>query len=191
MTGYGMQSALKNGDWRSSLDKDLQYLFDLDWAYRSSRVLHIANKLDIFTTLYGNPMRLKHLARTCSAKPALLEKLLIACCSMGLLKKNDMTYSNTGLSIKYLVKGKRLYQGDIIAHSASVWHTWHNLENDIYEGEPVVEDEDKRHRDFIMGMQNVTLAGRGELFLENIDLSGRKQLLDVGGGPGLPSNSAT
>jgi len=132
-------------------------------------------------------MSVTHLARKCSAKPDLLEKLLIACCSMGLLKKEDMTYSNTDMSSKYLVKGKRLYQGDIIAHSASVWQTWHNLENDIYEGEPVVEDDDKKHRDFIVGMQNITLAGRGKLFLDNIDLSGRKKLLDVGGGPGMYS----
>jgi predicted O-methyltransferase YrrM len=132
-------------------------------------------------------MGVKHLARTCSAKPDLLEKLLIACCSMGLLEKKNGTYSNTDLSSKYLVKGKRLYQGDIIAHSASVWNTWHNLENDIHEGKPITEDEDKKHRDFIMGMQNVTLAGRGDLLLENIDLSGRKKLLDVGGGPGTYS----
>ena len=166
-----------------SLDKDLQYLSELDWAYRSSRVLHIANKLDIFTILSRRRIGLKQLAKTCSAKPDLLEKLLIACCSMGLLKKENTTYRNTELSLKYLVKGQKLYQGDIIAHSASVWHTWHDLENEIYEGEPVVDDEEK-HRDFIMGMQNVTLAGRGELFLENIDLSGRRKLIDVGGGPG-------
>lgn len=169
------------------MDKDLQYLSDLDWAYRSSRVLQIANKLDIFTILSRRPMSVKQLARSCSAKPALLEKLLIACCSMGLLKKVNTTYSNSELSSKYLDKGERLYQGDIIAHSASVWHTWHNLETDIYENDRVIEDEEKKHRDFIMGMQNITLAGRGELFLKNINLSGRRKLLDVGGGPGTYS----
>jgi len=139
------------------LEKDLQYISELDWAYRSSKVLHLANKLDIFTILSRQPMGVKHLARTCSAKSDLLEKLLIACCSMGLLKKENMTYSNTDLSSKYLVKGKRLYQGDIIAHSASVWHTWHNLENEIYEGEPVVENDDKKGLLFI----------RSSIFLES------------------------
>ena len=36
-------------------------------------------------------------------------------------------------------------------------------------------------------MHNITLAGRGKLFLDHINLSGRKLLFDVGGGPGTYS----
>ncbi|NIR07513.1 MAG: SAM-dependent methyltransferase, partial [Candidatus Aminicenantes bacterium] len=37
---------------------------------------------------------------------------------------------------------------------------------------------------------NIAVAGRADAFIENIDLSGRKKLLDVGGGPGTYSIAA-
>jgi predicted O-methyltransferase YrrM len=109
---------------------------------------------------------------------------------MGLLRKHQDQYENTELAETFLVRRNRLYQGDIIAHSATVWNFWSGLENQI-RLEPVPRDEQaEEHRDFIMGMDNIALAGRGQMFVENVDLSGRKKLFDVGGGPGTYSIAA-
>ena len=164
----------------------LQYLNELNWAYRVSRVLQIAVQLKIFTYLSDKEHTCDELACLCSAKPELLEKLLIACCAMGLLQKEKQLYRNTELSKEYLVEGKSLYQGNIIAHSASVWDFWNNLSDEILEN-PNPENPTESHRNFILGMKNITMGERGKFFIDNIDLSGKKKLLDVGGGPGTYS----
>jgi hypothetical protein len=157
---------------------------DFSWDYRAARVLQIANKTDVFTTLSDREVSLEELCQKCRTKPDMTEKLLIACTAMGLLEKRGSQYKNTELAKTYLVRGRKLYQGNIIAHSAAVWNFWSNLEDDIrLESAPGDKQEDE-HRNFIMGMHNIAVAGRADIFTENINLSGRKKLLDVGGGPG-------
>lgn len=163
---------------------------DFSWDYRASRVLQIANKIDIFTTLSDKEMSSEGLAQKCHTKPEMTEKLLIACTAMGLLERRGPQYKNTELAQTYLVRGQKLYQGNIIAHSATVWNFWNNLENEIWLESAPKDKEADEHRNFIMGMHNIAVAGRAEAFIENIDLSGRKQLLDVGGGPGTYSIAA-
>jgi len=169
------------------MDDGLKYLNELTWAYRASRTLLIANGLKIFTLLDGGALSCQELAKKCIAKADLLDRILTACCAMGLLKRDGTGYVNSDLSQKFLVKGKPLYQGDIIAHSAMVWGVWDRLADEIMETPGAQEDQSQTHQNFIMGMHNITMGGRGKLFLESIDLSGRKHLLDIGGGPGTYS----
>lgn len=166
------------------MNTELGYLNELTWGYRASRVLQTAVRLKVFTHLDGGAQRSAALATACAAKPDLLEKLLIACCAMGLLAKDGDAYVNTPLASTYLVEGKPLYQGDIISHAARVWDFWDALPEAVY-STPPQEPADQPHRDFILGMRDITAGGRGQLFLEHIDLSGRRKLFDVGGGPGL------
>jgi len=165
-------------------------LYDLNWGYRAARVLYVANKLHIFTALAEQQMTLEQLCRKCHTKPDMTEKLLIACTAMGLLKKQGGRYENTELAKTYLLRGRKLYQGDIIAHSESVCDFWDNLENEIC-SEPLPETtQASEHRNFIMGMHNIAVAGHAGIFIESIDLTGRRKLLDVGGGPGTYSIAA-
>ena len=164
----------------------LAYLNQLTWECRASRVLHVAVLLKVFTKLSEKPLSCAKLAAACKAKPDILERVLIACCALGLLEKEGDKYRNTDLSQEYLIEGKPLYRGYIIAHAARVWDYWHKLPQLILENpQPPTEAQD--HRNFILGMRDITMAGRGQIFLDNIDLSGRKKLFDVGGGPGMYS----
>ncbi len=90
------------------------------------------------------------------------------------------------MSQTYLVEGKPLYQGNIISHAARVWDYWAELPNDFF-STPPQETPDQPHRDFILGMRDITAAPRGQIFIDHIDLTGRKKLFDLGGGPGLYS----
>lgn len=171
-------------------DKDKTW-HDFSWDYRASRVLQIAaNRIDIFTTLSDKEMSSEQLAQRCRTKPGLTERLLIACTAMGLLSRHENRYRNTELSKIYLVRGQRLYQGDIIAHSAATWNFWNNLADEILLEPAPGDKEGQEHRNFIMGMHNIAVAGRTDVFIENIDLSERTKLLDVGGGPGTYSIAA-
>jgi hypothetical protein len=162
-------------------------LYDLSWGYREARVLHVANEIDLFTTLSDKEMTLEEISQTCSTKPDMTEKLLIACIAMDLLEKRGPQYKNTELSKTYLVRGRELYQGDIIAHSGKVCNFWNSLEDEVRVTTRLEKKPEDEHRDFIMGMHNITVAGRADAFINNIGLAGRRKLLDVGGGPGTYS----
>ncbi|HIE26130.1 TPA: hypothetical protein EYP66_02460 [Candidatus Poribacteria bacterium] len=162
-------------------------LDDLTWGYRTGRVLQVANNLDIFTVLSEGEMSSEEISERCYTKRDMTEKLLIACTAMGLLEKEDEKYTNSEFADTYLVRGRKLYQGDVIAHSASVWNFWHRLENDLRLEDASKDSKPNGHRNFIMAMHNIAISGRAKMLADNIDLSGRKKLFDVGGGPGTYS----
>lgn len=168
------------------MENGIAYLNQLTWECRASRVLHVGVLLKVFTKLAGQPLGCDALAKACGAKADILERVLIACCALGLLERVGEGFRNTELSQEYLVEGKPLYQGHIIAHAARVWDYWHSLPELILENPPP-PTEAQDHRNFILGMRDIAMGGRGQIFLDTIDLTGRKHLFDVGGGPGLYS----
>ena len=172
------------------MNDKVTWLYDVSWGYRAARVLHVANEIDLFTTLSDKEMTLEEICQSCQTKPDMTGKLLIACTAMGLLEKGVSRYKNTELSNTYLVRGQELYQGDIIAHSGTVCNFWNSLEDEVrIKAGPEKKPEDE-HRNFIMGMHNITVAGRADVFINNIDLAGRRKLFDLGGGPGTYSIAA-
>ena len=97
--------------------------------------------------------------------------MLIACCAMGLLeRRGGDEYRNTGIADQYLVRGRPLYQGDIIAFSATAWDIWDKLEDAVRRGRPprqpslVPDAAPLQRRNFSLAMHNMTMAGRGGLF---------------------------
>ena len=166
---------------------DASKINETAWNYRAARVLEVVNKIDLFTALSTSPLNLQQICDKCRTKPEMTEKLLIACAAMGLIERNHELYSNTQPAQSCLVRGRDLYQGDIIAHADTVRQFfWDRLEEELCLEVPI-EDEATKHRHFIMGMHNMTMGERGRIFTENIDLQGRSRLLDVGGGPGTYS----
>ena len=166
------------------------WLNDLSWAYRSARVLHVANRLKLFTAIAGVSVSLTEICSRLNTKEQMTEKILIALCAMDLLQKDGDNYRNSEISETYLVEGKHLYQGNIIAHSDHIRRYWESLDDQICT-EPLGDlDETVQHRNFIMGMDNIAAMGRVEFFLESIDLQNRTNLLDIGGGPGSYSIAA-
>ncbi len=172
------------------MDQGVRPLDELNWGYRAARLLHVACGLDIFTILSKEKLTADQLSKKLDTSLEMTGKILIGCVAMGLLSKDGDCYINTELAGTYLVKGVPLYQGDIIAHSAQVWNFWSELADHV-KGKAKPRDEMPfDHHDFIMGMHNIAVVGRAQMFLDSVDLSGKKQLLDVGGGPGTYSITA-
>ncbi len=168
------------------MDKDFGFLNDLIWSYRASRILQVATDLGLFTQLGSGGMDCGELANVCRTDRLLLEKVLIACCALGLLRQEEGQYYNTEMAEQYLVAGRPQYQGDIIKHAMTVWRFWDSLPETIrIQPEPGASQADHRH--FILGMHNITMGERGKLFLDHVDLKGRKHMIDIGGGPGTYS----
>jgi SAM-dependent methyltransferase len=166
------------------MDDGLSRINDICWGYRQSRILEISCTIGLFEALAGKEASVDEICAACGTNPLHTEKLLIACCALGLAKRNGDIFSNTETSDKYLVPSAKYYQGDIILHSIKVRHNFDEFADNIYATTREKETESQSWEHFIRGMDNIATSGRAEIFLSSIDLTGRKKMLDVGGGPG-------
>lgn len=159
-------------------------------AYWESCTLHAGVLLDIFTVVADGAETVEAAAESTAADSRSLEMLMNALVAMELLEKHGDQYANTPVSAAFLSKRSDRYMGHIIRHHAYLSGSWTLLETAVRQGKPVrprtsFQDETVR-RDFLMGMYNLAM-GLAPVIVRAIDLSGRRRLLDLGGGPGTYS----
>lgn len=163
--------------------KSIEELREMAWAFRASRVLMLAHRLDIFTLLSRGGLSAGEIAHRQGSDPDMTERLLIACTALGLLEKKGDVYVNSELASTYLVRGGQLYQGGWIDHAdLDLWPYW-GSELDRELGGYRTEDEGWTRR-FIKAMHSLAIGGEAEGLAEALDLRGRRLLYDIGGGPG-------
>ncbi len=157
-------------------------------AYWHSSVLHVANALDVFTKLAEGPATAQEIAEQCQADPRGVEMILIGCVGLGLLEKEGERFRNAPIADTYLVKGRPRYQGGIVSMFADWVQPWTRLKEAVITGRPVVEKQhdhgEEATRTYIYGMLYRGIP-QAELLAREVPLTGRKRLLDVGGGPGI------
>jgi ubiquinone/menaquinone biosynthesis C-methylase UbiE len=160
---------------------DLAGLRKLYLGFVSSRVILTANNLKIFENL-KKASSAAEIAEKLNIDPRATEIVLDALTGIGLVSKSRTgRYRNTPESNRYLVKGARLYQGDIIKHASTMWQNCSALDDVVRTGRPARRGFD--HESFIMGMHNLTVF-RTESLAKALGLKGIKKMLDLGGGPG-------
>jgi hypothetical protein len=156
-------------------------------AYWHSKVLHVANRLDVFNRLAGNALSADELAREVGADGRGLEILLIAVTSLGFLQRVDGRYRNSPLATTFLVKTSPRYQGGIVSMFESWYPTWDKLYDAVVTGKPPVQKPhdqgEEATRTYIYGMHYRGVA-QAQLLAKKISLKGRTHLVDVAGGPG-------
>ncbi|MFO7821808.1 MAG: methyltransferase [Lentisphaeria bacterium] len=162
-------------------------------AFYESQVLFTASDMGIFAILAElDSAAAETIADRAGLEPRGARLLLDACVSLELLQKEGDKYLNTAESAMFLVPGS---PGDLtkaIRYNRDVYEAWGKLGELVKTGKPVErpeihlgEDED-RTRTFVLSMHGRAL-GIGRLLVPQLDLSGCKQVLDVGGGPGTYS----
>jgi len=160
---------------------DLAGLRKLYLGFVSARVILTANNLGIFENLKKSSPA-KDIAKKLKIDLRSTEILLDALTGIGLVRKGkDGRYRNALVSNRYLVKGTRLYQGDIIRHASTMWQNFSVLDEVVRTGRPARRGFD--HESFIMGMHNLAKL-RTESLINAVGMKGVKTLLDLGGGPG-------
>lgn len=163
-------------------------LLQLSGGYWATCALHSAVKLDIFTLMADNPATAADISRLSGSDQRGMTILLNALSAMGLLNKSDDTYCLTPFSSEYLSKSSDKYLGHIIMHHHHLMFSWSRLDEAVKSGEPVRmnssrTDDETTRESFLMGMFNLASLA-APLVVPTIDLSGRRSLLDLGGGPG-------
>ncbi|RJR46856.1 MAG: SAM-dependent methyltransferase [Desulfobacteraceae bacterium] len=156
-------------------------------AYWQSLALHAAVKLDLFTILSEGHIGAAEVAARIGGDGRATATLLNALTAMGLLEKDKNTFSCTELSNAYLSRKSPSHLSHIIIHLHHLVDSWRRLDEAVLTGRPTrprssIRGEKEREA-FLMGMFNAAM-GIAPHAVKKIDLTGRKFLLDMGGGPG-------
>ena len=162
-------------------------LLKVSGYYWRSFALHAAIKLGIFTIIVSEELTGEDIAQRLGAKKRGVVMLLNALAAMNLLVKKGDRYSNTPSSISFLSKDSPEYIGHIIMHHHHLALSWSKLDEAVRTGGPMrirssgIDEEGRES--FLMGMFNIAMNLAPRL-VNTIDISDRRHLLDLGGGPG-------
>lgn len=155
-------------------------ILEMSQSFRISKILMAANEFDIFTVLSGGPMTASMLSEELKAPK--IELLLNALVALELLEKHGDAYQNSQAAEDFLVIGKEGYVGDMLKRMNRSWDAWDGLENAIFGRRPELNWSEIP----TLSMEESAYKRAAEL-AENVDLTGKRRLLDVGGGSGAYS----
>ncbi len=163
-------------------------LLQLSGGYWSACALHAGVKLDLFTPLAERAHTALELAGMLDADPRGLAMLLSALAALNLLEKTGAAFAATPFAAEYLARNSPKYVGHIIRHHHHLMASWAHLDVAVEKGGPIRErvshDDDEAAREsFLMGMFNLAMLIAPKI-VSQVDLAGRRRLLDMGGGPG-------
>jgi len=163
-------------------------LLKMSGSYWSACTLHAGVKLGLFTPLSESPATAGSLAVRLELNERGLAMLLDALSALALLDKDGDAYQATTFSRQFLSANSPGYLGHIILHHHHLVDSWSRLDEAVRSGEPgrrrVSHDSGEDEREsFLLGMFNLAMLMAPKI-VKHVNLSGRRHLLDLGGGPG-------
>jgi hypothetical protein len=167
-------------------DWNVGMMLGVSSGYWQGCTLQAGVRLKIFTSLGDRFCDASEVADFCGTDVRATGLLLDALAAMGLLKKEDARYGNSDFSGKFLVATTPAYMGHIILHHHHILDGWAQLDQAVTTGRKVERrsyGEENERESFLMGMFNLANSLAPQI-AAGFPLSGRKRLLDLGGGPG-------
>ncbi len=161
-------------------------LLEMSGYYWKTCTLHAGVKLDVFTAIGSEQLTCGQINKKLGLDHEGLYRLLNALSALQLLTKQDDKYANTQAAQMFLSKDSASYIGFMIMHHHHLMESWQQMDQAIIEGKPIREgasSSEERRESFLMGMFNIGMAVAPGLS-KQLDLTGCKRLLDLGGGPG-------
>lgn len=157
-------------------------------SYWVSCVIHAGVAHELFTALADKPLTSTEVANSRQLDQRAAAMLLDALSALHLLEKQNDHYSLQPQAARFLSKRSPEYIGHILMHHHHLMTYWSRLPEAVKKGESLKDsiigtDDASVRESFLMGMFNLgsMLAPR---VAEAVDLTGKKRLLDLGGGPG-------
>jgi len=162
-------------------------LLELSGGFWQIATLHAAVRLDLFSVIGDESLDASEIADRLNADTRSQTMFLNALIAMGLLENENERYRNTDVSAALLSKDAPGYLGYMISHHYHLVESWHHLDKAVLTGQQMRESaeitEDERRESFLMGMFNIAMGNAPKLTAQ-LKLKGKKNLLDLGGGPG-------
>lgn len=163
-------------------------------AYQQSAALFAAIELGLFTAISQGATTVAAIAARLDLARHQVERLVTVLTAMELLRKSGEAYANAEDVERFLVQGSSRYAGAWMLFTKPQWNDWGRLADRLrvkqarrlggYENF-TVEDARAYH-----AATNSIGMGAARRFLKQVNLSGRKRLLDLGGGSGAYSIEA-
>ena len=157
-------------------------------SYGQSAALMAAVEIGVFTAISKGAGTYEEVARAVDIHPTNAERLMVMLCAAGLLEKAEGRHTNAADVERYLVEGKPGYMGPWITFTKPQWTQWGRLAEHLRTKDLkvmgsietfTVADARRYHEaTFSIGL------GAGRRFVRQVDLSGRKRIMDIGGGSG-------
>jgi hypothetical protein len=162
-------------------------LLELSGAFWQSCVLHTAVKLDVFTAIGDQRLTGETIAKKIKGSLKGVDRLLNALVAMQLLEKSNDTYGNVLPGREFLSRDSAKYIGHILLHHHHLMEGWSQLDVAVQSGQPIQSrssfNNEEWRESFLLGMFNLAMKLAPHL-VPSIDLSSKRRLLDLGGGPG-------
>jgi predicted O-methyltransferase YrrM len=160
-------------------------LMKVSGAYWESFPLHVAIDLDVFTRIGKGSLSAEEVASQWRGNARSARMLLDAVAAMGLLQKKADKYSNTEAAKTFLVKTSPGYIGYAVKHHHHLVSSWSKLSRAVTSGKPVRKKRRTKAEleSFLMAMYH-NASNLAPRITQEIDLSQKRHLLDLGGGPG-------
>lgn len=169
---------------------DVPDLLAMGDGFKTSRILHAACELELFDHT-RKPADPAELADALEASERGVRILCDALASLELLDKTEAgAWVNQPLAETYLVSDAPDTLAHMIRFHSYNWSAWEHLEAAVRTGEPqrddtMFQEEAEATERFMRAMVSIGRArGDAEVLPERVDLSDRRLLVDVGGGPG-------
>lgn len=164
-------------------------------AYWESAALMAAVELEIFTAIAHGHDTIPAVAKAIGITERNAERILTVLAAMTLLSRDGERFANAPDVQRFLVKDGERYAGPWILFTKPRWTAFGELSDRLRRKEETklgayvdfsVDDARRYHAaTYSIGM------GAARLFSRSVDLTGRKKLLDLGGGSGAYSIVAT
>ncbi len=156
--------------------------------YWETKILLTAVKLDVFGALASKDGTVQDIAQRLQTDARATQILLNALVSIGILRKAGDHYANSPEAGEFLVKESPKYAGHLLLLQDAEWDNWGKLESVLRTGQSPVKGHMFRSdpglaENVLMVLHRVALQHAPTL-AKQIDLSGARSLLDLGGGAG-------
>lgn len=170
---------------------DTVRLQNIAQGYAQSATLMAAVELDLFSAVEKGAGTFEEVASALDLTLTSAERLVVMCAATGLLEKREDRYHNAPDVARFLVKDSPRYAGAWMLFTKDRWDEWGRLADHLrakdlkrlgnIAGFTVEQARHYHNATYSIGM------GAGRLFNRQVDLSGRRKILDLGGGSGCYS----
>ena len=160
-------------------------------AFWESAALMSAVELGVFTALARGHDTLAELATEIDIEPLNAERLLTALTAMTLIQRDGDRFSNAEDVQRFLVEDNAAYAGPWMLFGKPRWNGWGELTQRLQVRESEqrmlgMYDEtftEERAREYHQATYSIGM-GAARRFHKHVDLSGRRKIMDIGGGSG-------
>jgi len=161
-------------------------LYETVRGFMPGRVILTALELDVFTALRDGCTSAE-LATRLATDPRATEMLLDALVSLGLLRKQNESFSNTANAARFLAEGTPDSARQAQLHTANMWKRWSHLTECVKTGLPAPGGSSDEYVGTFIAAMDHTARARVRSIVQAVGVNGAQRMLDLGGGSGVYS----